>query len=317
MIFGGGNPATADDGNHRPLGADAAVAVRPVDVAAAHRDERDDPAQRQGARDRRIDQRRGRRHGEPERRPVRPGDEHVHFGGSQRLSAPLSFRLAAPSGRDRAAGRGQPARGSYEAAHRDLFAGVPVQRRRHAGAPAGHHRRRRPNAFNYGSAFQVYTPDAASIGSVVLVRPGSPTHAFDMEQRLVGLSLHGGKRCAERDGAAERQHRAARLLHAVRAESAGRAVGRDVRASVGPAPRIRRRLPRLPARRPTSPITGGTVGVVRREPAAIRTEQSAPMPGRSPAALPPRVRCREPGQRDLLDAGDLTARRSRSPTTGG
>ncbi|HEV8348136.1 MAG TPA: galactose oxidase-like domain-containing protein, partial [Vicinamibacterales bacterium] len=36
------------------------------------------------------------------------------------------------------------------------------------------------------------TPDAANISSVVLVRPGAQTHAFDMEQRLVGLSYTVG-----------------------------------------------------------------------------------------------------------------------------
>src|SRR6185295_7709448 len=49
-----------------------------------------------------------------------------------------------------------------------------------------------PNAFSYGGAFQVNTPAAASISSVVLVRPGSQTHAFDMDQRLVGLSFTAG-----------------------------------------------------------------------------------------------------------------------------
>ena len=44
----------------------------------------------------------------------------------------------------------------------------------------------------FGSAFQVQTPDAATIGSVVLVRPGAPTHAFDMDQRLVGLTYSAG-----------------------------------------------------------------------------------------------------------------------------
>lgn len=46
--------------------------------------------------------------------------------------------------------------------------------------------------IGYGSAFQVQTPDAASISSVVLMRSGAPTHAFDMEQRLVGLSFTAG-----------------------------------------------------------------------------------------------------------------------------
>jgi hypothetical protein len=38
-----------------------------------------------------------------------------------------------------------------------------------------------------GAPFQVQTPDALNIASVVLIKPGSDTHAFDMEQRLVGL----------------------------------------------------------------------------------------------------------------------------------
>ena len=46
-----------------------------------------------------------------------------------------------------------------------------------------------PGAFAYGQVFQVDTPDAANIASVVLVRPGSQTHAFDMDQRLVGMSF--------------------------------------------------------------------------------------------------------------------------------
>jgi Domain of unknown function (DUF1929)/PKD domain len=49
-----------------------------------------------------------------------------------------------------------------------------------------------PDTVPYGTAFQVQTPDAADISSVVLVRPGAPTHAFDMEQRLVGLSYTAG-----------------------------------------------------------------------------------------------------------------------------
>jgi PKD repeat protein len=46
--------------------------------------------------------------------------------------------------------------------------------------------------FGYGAGFQVQTPNAANITSVVLVRPGAPTHAFDMDQRLVGLSYTPG-----------------------------------------------------------------------------------------------------------------------------
>lgn len=41
----------------------------------------------------------------------------------------------------------------------------------------------------YNASFRVRTPDAASITSAVLLRPGAVTHAFDMEQRLIGLSF--------------------------------------------------------------------------------------------------------------------------------
>ena len=49
-----------------------------------------------------------------------------------------------------------------------------------------------PAAVRYGSTFQVTTPDAAAISSIALIRPGSPTHAFDQEQRFVGLSFTAG-----------------------------------------------------------------------------------------------------------------------------
>ena len=49
-----------------------------------------------------------------------------------------------------------------------------------------------PGAITYGATFQVQTPDAAAIASVVLMRPGAPTHAFDMDQRLVRTSYTVG-----------------------------------------------------------------------------------------------------------------------------
>jgi len=44
-------------------------------------------------------------------------------------------------------------------------------------------------SIGYSASFSVGTPNAANIQKVVLIRPGAPTHAFDMEQRLVGLSF--------------------------------------------------------------------------------------------------------------------------------
>jgi hypothetical protein len=46
--------------------------------------------------------------------------------------------------------------------------------------------------ISWNGSFSVSTPDAANISSVVLIRPGAPTHSFDMEQRLVGLSFTTG-----------------------------------------------------------------------------------------------------------------------------
>ena len=54
MIFGGGNPATATTEIMDSHGNTAALGLRPIDVAGAHRDERHDPAQWQSARDGRF-----------------------------------------------------------------------------------------------------------------------------------------------------------------------------------------------------------------------------------------------------------------------
>jgi hypothetical protein len=86
---------------------------------------------------------------------------------------------------------GNPQRGNYE---RRLEIYSPAYLFDAAGAAAV-----RPtitgvtsSAISYASAFQVQTPNAANIASVVLVRPGTPTHAFDMDQRLVELAFTAG-----------------------------------------------------------------------------------------------------------------------------
>ncbi len=49
-----------------------------------------------------------------------------------------------------------------------------------------------PGVIGYGASFQVQTPDAANISSVLLMKNGSVTHAFDMDQRMVGLNFSTG-----------------------------------------------------------------------------------------------------------------------------
>ena len=88
-------------------------------------------------------------------------------------------------------GGGNPQRGNYEA-RMEVYSpaylfngnGTPATRPTITDAPT--------TAIEYGSTFDVTTPDAASIGSVVLIRPGTPTHAFDMDQRMVRLSFSAG-----------------------------------------------------------------------------------------------------------------------------
>ncbi len=49
-----------------------------------------------------------------------------------------------------------------------------------------------PSSISYGNAFTVQTPDAASIAHAVLVRNGTVTHAFGMDQREVEMSFTAG-----------------------------------------------------------------------------------------------------------------------------
>jgi hypothetical protein len=49
-----------------------------------------------------------------------------------------------------------------------------------------------PAKVGYAASFTVSTPDAVDIASIALIRPGASTHAFDMEQRMVGLAFSVG-----------------------------------------------------------------------------------------------------------------------------
>jgi hypothetical protein len=86
---------------------------------------------------------------------------------------------------------GNPARGTYEP-HMEIYSpaylfnadGTLAARPAITGVPS--------SAIGYGSVFQVESPEAGGISSVVFVRPGAPTHSFDMEQRLVAMKFTAG-----------------------------------------------------------------------------------------------------------------------------
>jgi len=100
-----------------------------------------------------------------------------------------SVSLLLPDGTVWFAG-GNPTRGSYEA-HLEIY--KPAYLFNSDGTLAARPTiSSAPGSVSYGANFTVNTPDAASIASVVLMRDGAVTHAFDMDQRMVGMTFTAG-----------------------------------------------------------------------------------------------------------------------------
>ncbi len=85
---------------------------------------------------------------------------------------------------------GNPTRGTYEH-HMEIYK-PPYLFNSSGGTATRPTITSAPTAISWNGSFTISTPDAANISSVVLIRPGSPTHAFDTEQRLVGMSFTAG-----------------------------------------------------------------------------------------------------------------------------
>jgi len=86
---------------------------------------------------------------------------------------------------------GNPTRGTYET-HMEIYKPAYLFTTNSLGQTVAATRpsiTAAPSSMAYGQAFQVQTPDAANIVSVALLHNGSVTHAFDMDQRMVGLSF--------------------------------------------------------------------------------------------------------------------------------
>jgi hypothetical protein len=98
-----------------------------------------------------------------------------------------SVSLLMPDGTVWVAG-GNPARGTYEP-HMEVYTPQYLLNADGTAATRPTISSTSSNVIGYGGGFQVQTPDAASIANVVLMRNGAVTHAFDMDQRYVGLSF--------------------------------------------------------------------------------------------------------------------------------
>jgi hypothetical protein len=86
---------------------------------------------------------------------------------------------------------GNPARGTYEP-HIEIYSPPYLFNADGTAATRPTISQISSNNIGYGAAFQIQTPNAANISSVVFMRPGAPTHSFDMEQRLVGATFAAG-----------------------------------------------------------------------------------------------------------------------------
>ena len=85
---------------------------------------------------------------------------------------------------------GNPSRGSYET-HMEIYSPAYLFKTDPQGNPIPRPTiTTNPGSISYGASFQIPTTNPSDIASVVLVRPGTPTHAFDMEQRLVDLPFN-------------------------------------------------------------------------------------------------------------------------------
>jgi hypothetical protein len=86
---------------------------------------------------------------------------------------------------------GNPSRGSFEP-HVEIYTPPYLYNSSGALATRPSITSVTPGVIGYGTSFQVQTPDVTNIASVVIMKNGSVTHAFDMDQRLVGLSFIPG-----------------------------------------------------------------------------------------------------------------------------
>jgi hypothetical protein len=85
---------------------------------------------------------------------------------------------------------GNPSRGHYDP-HLEIYSpaylfnsdGSAATRPTISGAPS---------SVSYGNNFQITSPDANNISSVVVIRASAVTHSFDMDQRLVVLNFTNG-----------------------------------------------------------------------------------------------------------------------------
>ena len=89
---------------------------------------------------------------------------------------------------------GNPARGEYEP-HVEIYSPPYLFKSDGTRATRPAIATSTTSSIHYGASFDIHTRQAAVITGVELIRAGAVTHAFDMEQRLIGLTYTAGS-CA-------------------------------------------------------------------------------------------------------------------------
>lgn len=84
-----------------------------------------------------------------------------------------------------------PVRGTYEQ-HMEIYSPAYLFTKDASGADVRAARptiTSAPPRIGYNAPFEIQAPNATDIAAIVLIRPGADTHAFDMEQRIIGLDF--------------------------------------------------------------------------------------------------------------------------------
>ena len=164
-------------------------------------------------------------------RDLAPGDRHVDVDGLQPAAARLPQHVAAAARRPHPAGRQRPPRRLADA-QRDRRR--RSSRRRTCTRARARRSRPRRRAWTTAARSRSHTPDAATIAKVSLVRTGSVTHNFNMDQRWQELTFTQARRQPRDRRADVRQRRAARHLLRLPHRRPRRPVrGRDRSAMLG------------------------------------------------------------------------------------
>ena len=232
MILGGAIPATDTTELIDLSVADARLGGRTGDGQGADPDQRDPAARRQGPGLRRLGER-TRTTPPPSARPSSTIRRRNAFASASSMEFPRLYHsntLLLPDATVVALG-GNPERKVYQP-EIEIYSPPYLFNRRRQRRRAADDRQRPGGTIHYGArAPGAHAGRGKTSSSVVLIRAGAVTHAFDMDQRLVGLTFTAGAGVLNAKAPANGNLAPPGLLPALHPQRPGRAVRGAVRAA--------------------------------------------------------------------------------------